>query len=70
MITLFNHDFSGRDLILLIGGLFLLFKATRELHTAGWKGSSRRGGSAKFMRPSGPWWHRSWCWMLSSRWMR
>lgn len=32
MITLFNHDFSGRDLILLIGGLFLLFKATRELH--------------------------------------
>lgn len=32
MITLFNHDFSGRDLILLIGGLFLLFKATRELY--------------------------------------
>ena len=25
-------DFSGRDLILLVGGLFLLFKATMELH--------------------------------------
>ena len=32
MLTLFEHAFSGRDLILLVGGLFLLFKATRELH--------------------------------------
>ncbi len=30
--TLLGHAFSGRDLILLAGGLFLLFKATRELH--------------------------------------
>lgn len=27
-----DHPFSGRDLILLVGGLFLLFKATMELH--------------------------------------
>jgi predicted tellurium resistance membrane protein TerC len=27
-----GHPFSGRDLILIIGGLFLLFKATREIH--------------------------------------
>jgi predicted tellurium resistance membrane protein TerC len=27
-----DHDFSGRDLILLGGGLFLLFKATFEIH--------------------------------------
>ena len=27
-----EHPVSGRDLILLIGGLFLLFKATREIH--------------------------------------
>ncbi|MEJ7839739.1 MAG: TerC family protein [Thermomicrobiales bacterium] len=27
-----GHGFSGRDLILLIGGLFLLYKATTELH--------------------------------------
>ena len=32
LFTLFNHDFSGRDLILAGGGLFLLFKATREIH--------------------------------------
>lgn len=30
--TLVGKDFSGRDVILLIGGLFLLFKATMELH--------------------------------------
>jgi len=30
--TIRDHDFSGRDLILLAGGLFLLYKATVELH--------------------------------------
>jgi predicted tellurium resistance membrane protein TerC len=30
--TVFNHPFSGRDLILAGGGLFLIFKATREIH--------------------------------------
>lgn len=32
LFILFGHGFSGRDLILLIGGIFLLFKATREIH--------------------------------------
>lgn len=27
-----GHPISGRDLILIVGGLFLLFKATREIH--------------------------------------
>jgi predicted tellurium resistance membrane protein TerC len=27
-----SRPFSGRDLILIIGGIFLLFKATREIH--------------------------------------
>jgi predicted tellurium resistance membrane protein TerC len=27
-----DHEFSGRDLILLAGGFFLLYKATSELH--------------------------------------
>lgn len=27
-----GHSFSGRDLILLFGGLFLLYKATHEIH--------------------------------------
>jgi CBS domain containing-hemolysin-like protein len=32
LFSLGSLDFSGRDLILLLGGLFLLFKATVELH--------------------------------------
>lgn len=28
----FGQEFSGRDLIMLLGGLFLLYKATTELH--------------------------------------
>ncbi len=28
----FGHPFSGRDVILLLGGLFLLWKSTREIH--------------------------------------
>jgi predicted tellurium resistance membrane protein TerC len=31
-VTLFGHELSGRDFILLLGGLFLLGKATIELH--------------------------------------
>jgi predicted tellurium resistance membrane protein TerC len=32
LFTLFGHDFSGKNLILLAGGLFLLTKSTREIH--------------------------------------
>ena len=32
VLSLFGHDFSWRDLILLAGGLFLVWKATREIH--------------------------------------
>lgn len=32
LFTVFGHGFSGRDLILIFGGLFLLFKGTVELH--------------------------------------
>lgn len=32
LITAFGFAFSGRDLLMLIGGLFLLVKAVRELH--------------------------------------
>lgn len=32
LFTLFNHGFSGRDLILIAGGLFLLYKSTSEIH--------------------------------------
>ncbi len=32
VFSLFGEDYSWRDLILLAGGLFLLFKATQEIH--------------------------------------
>lgn len=32
LFSVFGHEVSGRDLILLIGGVFLLAKATREIH--------------------------------------
>ena len=32
LFTVFEHGVSGRDLILIIGGLFLLTKSTREIH--------------------------------------
>jgi len=32
MITLFGNGLSGRDLILLVGGLFLIGKSTYEIH--------------------------------------
>ncbi|HHZ09294.1 MAG TPA: TerC family protein [Rhizobiales bacterium] len=32
LFTLFDHGFSWRDLILIAGGLFLVWKATKEIH--------------------------------------
>ena len=32
LFTLFDHDFSWRDVILIGGGVFLLYKATTEIH--------------------------------------
>jgi predicted tellurium resistance membrane protein TerC len=32
VISLAGHDFSWRDIILLAGGLFLVWKATKEIH--------------------------------------
>jgi predicted tellurium resistance membrane protein TerC len=32
LVFVFDHGFSGRDLILGIGGLFLIYKATDEMH--------------------------------------
>jgi len=30
--TVFDHPVSGRDLILIAGGMFLIYKATKEIH--------------------------------------
>ena len=32
LFTAFRQEISGRDLILIVGGLFLLWKSTREIH--------------------------------------
>lgn len=32
LFLLFGEDFCGRDLILIFGGLFLIYKATKEIH--------------------------------------
>jgi len=32
LFTVMQHEISGRDLILFVGGLFLLAKSTREIH--------------------------------------
>lgn len=42
LFSVMNMDISGRDLILLTGGLFLIFKATMELH-ARLEGDSHQG---------------------------
>ncbi len=33
LFGVFGHDVSGRDLILIVGGLFLIGKATHEIHS-------------------------------------
>lgn len=48
--TAFGHDISGRDVILIGGGLFLLTKSTREIHDslefdAGEHGQSKKTAS-------------------------
>ena len=32
LVAVLGREISGRDLVLLVGGLFLLFKSTREIH--------------------------------------
>ncbi|MER2472138.1 TerC family protein [Photorhabdus laumondii] len=34
ILTVFEHDISARDLILFFGGLFLIWKASKEIHEA------------------------------------
>jgi predicted tellurium resistance membrane protein TerC len=47
LFTLFGHAFSWRDLILMAGGLFLIWKATTEIH-------DHVAGAAEHGAESGP----------------
>ncbi|MGI9626300.1 MAG: TerC family protein [Longimicrobiales bacterium] len=50
LFSSFGHLFSGRDLILIVGGLFLLTKSTREIHhrLEGEEAGSTRSKAATF----------------------
>jgi len=50
LFDLFDHDFSGRDLILIGGGLFLLGKSTWEIHERleGHEGGRKAGAVTSF----------------------
>jgi predicted tellurium resistance membrane protein TerC len=45
LFTAFGKDISGRDLILISGGLFLIWKSTGEIHQS-LEGEEEHGGSA------------------------
>jgi predicted tellurium resistance membrane protein TerC len=45
LFTAFGQDISGRDLILISGGLFLIWKSTGEIHQS-LEGEEEHGGSA------------------------
>jgi predicted tellurium resistance membrane protein TerC len=47
LFGLFGHPVSGRDLILILGGIFLLFKSTREIHHKLEGDESQRDASAR-----------------------
>ncbi|MDP9155815.1 MAG: TerC family protein [Pseudomonadota bacterium] len=47
IFTAFGHDFSWRDLILIAGGVFLVWKATTEIHHHVSHDSGEAGGPAK-----------------------
>ncbi len=50
LFTIFGRGFSGRDLILLFGGLFLIYKATTEIHDKleGEEGHANERGATSF----------------------
>lgn len=49
LFAIFEHEISGRDLILIIGGLFLLTKATHEIHQ---KLEGEEGHPSERVKPS------------------
>jgi predicted tellurium resistance membrane protein TerC len=53
LFAVFGKAFSGRDLILLAGGLFLLFKATQEIYER--LEVPSHAGAAAPVRPSARW---------------
>ena len=53
LFTVLGAEISGRDLILILGGLFLLFKGTMELHERGKAAPATTPGRRRSMPCSG-----------------
>ncbi len=51
LFIILGNEISGRDIVLIVGGLFLLFKSTMEIHTAleGAEHETKVSGSASFI---------------------
>lgn len=51
LFAILGNEISGRDIVLIVGGLFLLFKSTMEIHTSleGAEHEEKAGGSASFI---------------------
>lgn len=49
LFSVLSHDFSGRDLILIGGGLFLLAKSVMEIHNALEGGNGHERGAPKYV---------------------
>lgn len=49
-LPVLNHELTGKDLVLLLGGLFLIYKATKEIHgkVEGSHEDHKAGGVARF----------------------
>ena len=65
-ITLFGHELSGRDLILILGGLFLLAKSTYEIHDK-LEGEEGHASRPRALVVHDAWWFRSCSWTSCSR---
>jgi predicted tellurium resistance membrane protein TerC len=53
LFELFGHGFSGRDLVLLGGGLFLIYKATHELYERIELAPDHEGAGSEPVKPAG-----------------
>jgi predicted tellurium resistance membrane protein TerC len=55
IVTAFSYSLSGRDLILIAGGVFLIYKATKEIHekTVGSESELELGGGAAVVSMGG-----------------
>ena len=69
LFSVFEHGVTGKDLIMLVGGLFLIGKATHEIHEKIEGAKSRKSKPRPFRRSRRPS-CKLFCSTLCSRWIR